>query len=172
LNALAAHSLENTKLLLQTDAKNASWLRMRAEALAEQARQAEPEAARAQLREALAILDLQLAANIDDRAALLATGSARLQLDALAPEPQSPALRQTLQACESQKSGRGDLRLRALRAELLLRLGDARARAEAGDVWRSGYHDLAFARFLRGHGLEASVAVAGNAAGTQLSPAR
>jgi tetratricopeptide (TPR) repeat protein len=171
--ALAADALENAALLLKTDAGNASWQRMRAEALAEQSRQADSaQAAQAQLRQALAILDPQLAANIDDRGALLATGGARLQLDALSPVPQSPALREALAACDAQKSGRGDLRLRALRAELLFRLGDKRAPAEAAQVWRNGYRDLAFGRLLRDQGVDASVAVAGTAGGAQHAPAR
>jgi hypothetical protein len=137
---------------------------MRAEALAEKARHAGPSSAQAMLIEALAILDPQLAANPEDRATLLASVATRLQLAALVPHSQEAALRQALAACAVQKGAQGDLRLRALQAELLLRLADARAATFATAVWRDGYRDAAFANVLREHGLPASRPVAANAA--------
>jgi tetratricopeptide (TPR) repeat protein len=148
--ALTAQSLQASASLLATDAGNPSWQRLRAEALAEQARQAAtPEAARALLRDSLATLDAQLAQNPDDRSALLATVSARLQLAALDAAGARELLQKSLAACDAQKSGQADLRLRALRAELLLRLGDARGPALAAELWQHGYRDAAFAALLR-----------------------
>ena len=150
--ALVEASLANTRRLLETSSDNAAWQRMRAEALAEQARlSASPAQARERLEAALAVLDPQLAANPEDRGVLLATIAARLQLSALGDAAREKSLRASLAACDSQKSGKADMRLRALRAELLLRLADPRGAQDAAEVWRDGYRDPGFAQVLREH---------------------
>jgi len=149
---LASLSLATIEAMLAKDDGNPGWQRLRAEALAEQARQAEsPSSARGLLLAALAILDPQLAQSPDDRGTLLATVSARLQLAALDPDGQRALLQKSLAACDAQKSGQADMRLRALRAELLLRLGDARGPALATELWNGGYRDAGFAQLVRAH---------------------
>jgi tetratricopeptide (TPR) repeat protein len=150
--ALARLALDTVSSMLAKDADNPGWQRLRAEALAEQARHASsPDAARALLREALAILDPQQAQAPDDRGTLLATVAARLQLAALDPAGAQAMLQAALAACAAQKSGQADPRLRALRAELLLRLGDARGDALAKELWDGGYRDAGFAALMHAH---------------------
>jgi tetratricopeptide (TPR) repeat protein len=148
--AFTALSLDTTRGMLAKDEANPGWRRLRAEGLAEQARQdSSPSSARGLLLAALAVLDPQLAQSPDDRGTLLATVSARLQLAALDPGGQRGLLQKSLAACDAQKLGQSDLRLRALRAELLLRLGDARGPALATELWNEGYRDAGFAQLVR-----------------------
>jgi len=72
--------------------------------------------------------------------------------------PDARVLGGSLADCDKQQSGREDARLRALRAELLLRLGDARGKALALELWQGGYRDPAFAALVREHGIAANAA--------------
>jgi len=154
-STLAAQSLATADALLAKQAAQGGWQRMRAEALAEQAAlAASPDEARKLLAKAAAILDPQLAQSPDDRGALLSAVGVRLRLAALLPAPaQEQALRAALAACEAAKSGADDARLQALRAELLLRLGDGRGKDLATRLWQRGYRDAAFAQLLSARGV-------------------
>jgi hypothetical protein len=157
--AATAQSLEMFATLVARDASNPGWQRSQAEARIEQARQAlasaQPAVARSALDAAVAAVQPQLAASPQDRAALLALVEARLLLAGLdGPAASRAALEDALAACDAQKDGQRDPRLRALRAELLLALGrEADAVAMAQDLWRSGYRDAAFALAMQGHAL-------------------
>jgi hypothetical protein len=151
---LVVASLAACGKLLAKDASQAGWRRMHAEALVEQSWHAgSPHAARALLAQALAVLEPQLLQSSQDRNTLLATVGARLRLAALSPATDEARLRAWLAACEAPKAGRSDPRLQALRAELLLRLGDAGGPASASKLWQGGYRDAAFAALLRERGL-------------------
>ncbi|MEO8159817.1 MAG: toll/interleukin-1 receptor domain-containing protein [Arenimonas sp.] len=126
--ALVEQSLAESAALIKQDASQPGWQRDRAEALVERAQQlidaGEESAARADLQSALAILEPQLAAQPDDRGALLATTAARLGMATLMPAAEAgPALRKALAAVDAQGSGQRDPRLLALRAALASRLG-------------------------------------------------
>jgi tetratricopeptide (TPR) repeat protein len=155
--ALSKESLAALDSLVTQDATHPGWQRDRAEALLEHAQQLRTteggEPARTALEDALAVLEPQLAAQGDDRGALLGTIAARLRLAELQPPATAlPRLRESLATCEAQASGQRDPRLRALRAELLLRLGE-RARAEqlAAELLRDGFGDAGFAALLQSH---------------------
>jgi tetratricopeptide (TPR) repeat protein len=168
---LSQRALAATSGLLAKDAANPGWQRRHAEALLERARQARvagrPAAARTDLQQALQVVEPLQAQQPEDRSLLLVTVGAQLELALLGtPESARPGLVRALAACDAQASGRLDPRLRALRAELLLRLGqrDAGARL-ARALWRDGYRDAGFALLLREHGLAPTAASNGLAAG-------
>jgi len=153
--ALANESVVAFDGLLAKDANDPARQRGRAEALVEQSEQAvangDTQAAGALLRAALQVLEPQSAQQGQDRALLLATTLARLRLAAL--EPSAPARKLLLaaqSACKAQASGQRDPRLRALRVELLQRLGERAAAQElAGQLLRDGYRDASLAGVLR-----------------------
>jgi tetratricopeptide (TPR) repeat protein len=151
---LVGISLSTYDKLIAKDASQPGWQRGRAEALVEKAQLAQsPEAARELLATALRALDPQLASNPEDRATLLATVAARLRAAALSPGADEAGLRASLEALDAPKAGQSDPRLQALRAELLLRLRDARGPALAAQLWEGGYRDVAFATVLHERGL-------------------
>ncbi len=156
---LSQRALAATTELLAKEASNPGWQRRRAEALLEHARQAlasgQRAPAEAELRQALALLEPLQAQQPDDRSLLLAAVAAQLELARLeAPGAAKARLQRALAACDAQTSGLLDPRLRALRVELLLRLGQQNTGAElAQAVWRDGYRDPAFALLLREHAI-------------------
>jgi tetratricopeptide (TPR) repeat protein len=151
--ALSVESLAAVDALLAQNAAHPGWQRERAEALLEQALQAPPQGqgALTGLRAALAILEPQLAAQPQDRAALLGTVSARLRLAGALPADEArKLLRDSLAACDAAASAAQDPRLRALRVELLLRLGEREpARALAQELQRGGFLDAGLMSLLR-----------------------
>jgi tetratricopeptide (TPR) repeat protein len=157
--ALAARSLAAFDALAKLDSTNLSWQRDRADALVERARLAiagdATAAARADLHEVLVLLEPQLAQQPDDRGMLLTITAARILLAELGDANGAQAqLAPALAACDAQKSAPRDPRLRALRAELLLRLGQQPAARElASELWGEGYRDAGFAEWLRAHAI-------------------
>jgi tetratricopeptide (TPR) repeat protein len=157
--ALSGESLQAMDGLLAQNAEHPGWKRERAEALLEQAQQLqarrEGAAALPLSRAALAILEPQLAAQAQDRGALLGVTLARLQLaDALPSAERTALLRSSMAGCEAVSSASRDPRLRALRVELLLRLGDReRAGVLARELMGGGYLDAGFLALLRSEGL-------------------
>lgn len=153
--SLAARSLAMFDRLVARSSQPA-WQRERAETLVEIAAQAMVSGeggdnATAPLRDALAVLDPELAANPQDRAVLLAAVDARLRMAMLSPPPERSRLAQrALAAIDAQTYGEADPRLRALRVESLLVLGrrqEAQALSEA--LASSGYRDGDFTGLLR-----------------------
>jgi tetratricopeptide (TPR) repeat protein len=153
---LTTRSLAIFSSLTRSDAANAAWQRELAEAQTEQAAEslvgAHADAARAQSQAALAILDPLLSKQPEERALLLATARARLQLAVVTPDVdtaqrlRAEALRET----QSARSGRGDLRLLALQAEALLSLGRAaEAQLPLEQLAQSGYRDPALLAMLQ-----------------------
>ena len=124
-----------------------AWQRDHAEALTEQAVQAAALGDAAMgvglLGDALAILDPQLAANPQDRGAVLSTLDARLHLATLVDGERRAALaRGALAVIEAQRDSRGDPRLLALQVRAQRQLGQlVRARATATALAASGYRD-------------------------------
>lgn len=159
--ALIGQSLAAADQLIRQDASQPGWQRHRAEALTERAQQwlaaGAVESARADLRDALAILEPQLAQQPEDRGALLATTAARTRLAPLLPAAQADALlRRALSAAEAPTSGLRDPRLRALRVEAMLQLGQhSAAKTLAQALSRDGYRDPAFTALLREHAIPA-----------------
>jgi tetratricopeptide (TPR) repeat protein len=158
-SALSQRALAATAELLAKDAGNPGWQRRRAEALLEHARQSlaagASAPAAAELRQALRLAEPLQAQQPEDRSLLLVAVGAQLELARLeAPETAKARLSRALAACDAQQSGRLDPRLRALRAELLLRLGQRDTGATlAQALWRDGYRDAAFATLLREHAI-------------------
>jgi hypothetical protein len=110
-----------------------------------------------------------LAQQPEDRSLLLSAVAAQLELATLeAPAAATARLRRALASCDAQSTGQRDPRLRALRAELLLRLGQQEAGATlARELWRDGYRDAAFAALMRKHAIAPAASANGLAAGTQ-----
>ena len=162
--ALSQRALEATAALLAKDADNPGWQRRRAEALLESARQALAAGTRAPaevaLRQALALVEPLQAQQPEDRSLLLVAVASQLEEARLeAPDIAAPRLRRALAACDAQSSGLRDPRLRALRAELLLRLGQRGEGATlAQELWRDGYRDPDFARLLEQHAIASTAA--------------
>jgi tetratricopeptide (TPR) repeat protein len=163
---LVSRALALNTAMLETDKANPGWQRERADALLERALQGEGSSqAIADLRAALAILEPQLAQQPDDRGTLLSTLATRVALAGLEPPEQAmPRMRKSLAACEAQKSGRRDPRLRELMARMSALAGDHGQAASIGtELWREGFRDPGFATWLRDN----SIAVPGvNLAGS------
>jgi len=126
-----------------------------------------PGSAESDLGPALAWLGPRRAQQPGDRSLLLAAGAAQLELATLeTPEAATARLRRALAACDAQAGGQRDPRLRALRAELLLRLGQQDKGAQlAQALWRDGYRDAAFALVLKQHAISPAAPSNGLAAG-------
>ena len=151
---LVALALATCDQLLAKDASQPGWLRMRADTLVEKAQLARtPAEARELLASALQVLDPQLVQSPEDRSTLLSTVGARLRMAALSAGADEASLRDSLAACDRVRSGQADPRLRALRAELLLRLDPARGQGLARALWQDGYRDAAFAQLLDDRGV-------------------
>jgi hypothetical protein len=153
--ALAAQARSVFENLVAADPTQPAWQRGEAETMTEIAVQAitagDPGGkAVSLLRDALAILDPQLADNPQDRATLLATVDARLRLASLAPDSGREALvRTALAAIAAQGSARADPRLRALQVESLLLLQRGpEARTLGETLVASGYRDAGFMALL------------------------
>jgi len=161
---LLAKSLAITGELLAKGSENSSWQRLRADALVEQARQAhaDPAQARSTVAAALAVLEPLRAQKPQDRGLLLSTSAAWIEAATLDGGAASVApLRTALAACESLPGGQQDPRLRALRVQLLLALGDhERARTGAIELWRGGYREPAFVAALQRAAIDPARAVA------------
>ena len=143
---LVRESLDMLEALVATSPDRPDWKRTRAEALTEQAAQAIAAGGRgsetvAQLRQALEVLEPQLAQNPQERSTVLATLDARLQLASVSPEPLRTELaKRSLAAIDAQASARNDPRLLVLRADALRRAGrGADAAAVAKSLAASGY---------------------------------
>ncbi|MGH8127655.1 MAG: TIR domain-containing protein [Gammaproteobacteria bacterium] len=154
--ALVKRSLTILGAMTKKDPANAYWQQDYAEAFIEQAAQSlaagQSDAARAQAQTALAILDPLFAKQPDDRSLLLDTVTAKLLLaDASGDAPTAQRLRnEALQAMHAVKTGQGDPRLLALRAEALLALNrKADARPLLKRLWNTGYRDPALLVVLR-----------------------
>ena len=152
---LSAQSLSMFDRIIATDPSQPAWQRERAETLVEIAVQAmasgeHSDKATAPLHEALAVLEPQLAKNLQDRAIVLATVDARLRLALLSPAKEREALaRKALVAIEAQTSAQADPRLRALQAESLALLGrGAEAHTLGEALTASGYRDADFVALL------------------------
>jgi tetratricopeptide (TPR) repeat protein len=165
--AASARSLAAFAALRKQDATQAGWQRGEAEARLESVQIAiakgELEAARATLPGVVALLEPAFAHDRNDRATLLAIGSARLRYAELHPERADARglLEDALAAGDAQAKDSADPRLAALRTELLLALGRTQpAAALAGGLWQRGYRDVAFANLLRRHALLPANAVA------------
>lgn len=154
--ALTAQSLAIFSSLSQSDPGNTAWQREFAEAQTEESAQSlaggQIEAARAQSQSALSVLEPMLAKRPDERAILLATAHARLQLAAAAANASIAQQQRTAALDEMQlvKNGRRDPRLLALQVEALLSLGRA---ADAQPVLEqlrvTGYRDLELLAMLQ-----------------------
>lgn len=149
---LVHRSLEVLEAMVAASPDQPAWQRDHAEALTELAVQmgAHPGGSNAgatRLRAALAILEPQLAGNPQERGTLLATANAWLRLAALSdPASQRGLAERALAAIDSQQAARADPRLRALRAEALLRLGRApEAGALVSALEKDGYRDTELA---------------------------
>src|SRR5690606_3677420 len=144
--ALTAQALATFASLTRQDPGNAAWQREFAEAQLEQAGQSRAagrtDAARTQAGAALRMLEPLFAQQPDDRATLLATVGAKLALAAVTGDAGvARRLRDdAVSAMTAVKSGGGDPRLLALRAEALLALGrKAEAQPVIRQLWSSGY---------------------------------
>ena len=170
--SLSRRALEATASLMAKDRDNPGWQRRRADALVEHARQAlaagDPGPAETELRQAMGLLEPLLAKQPEDRALLLAAVPGQLELAALeTPDAATARLRRALAACDAQAGGQHDPRLRALRAELLLRLGrQAEGEALAKSLWGDGYRDAAFAVLLKRHAITPAPPSTGLAGGS------
>lgn len=145
---LATQSLSAFDKLVATDPSQPAWQRERAETLIEIATQAmasgkNGDKATAPLREALGVLEPQLAENAQDRATALATVDARLCLALLSPSPERQALaRKALTTIEAQTSAQSDPRLQALRIRSLQLLGRTDEAGKLGETLTAvGYRD-------------------------------
>ncbi|SEJ05694.1 toll/interleukin-1 receptor domain-containing protein [Frateuria terrea] len=155
-SALVHQSLRIYSALTRQDPANADWQQGLAEARSEQAAQAlaagRDDLALGQVGAALKLLDPLLAKQPDDRATLLDTATARLQLAALTRDaPRARQLRErTLLLLQKVSSGRGDPRLLALQTDALLGMGRKdEATPVIGRLWASGYRDPALLSLLR-----------------------
>jgi eukaryotic-like serine/threonine-protein kinase len=153
---LTTRSIAIFSSLTKSDPGNAAWRREFAEALTEQAAESladgQTEMARTQAQGALADLEPLLSRQPNERAILLATARARLQLAAAAPDGSlAQRLRQqVLEEALSVKSGQRDPRLLALQAEALLglrRVDDATP--VLGQLADTGYRDVELLTLLR-----------------------
>ena len=160
-SALTAQSLATFANLTRSEPANTAWLREFAEAQTERAAQLQAagdrQAAQAQVQAALALLEPLLVRQSGERAILLATVRAKLDLAALTTDTnRGQQLRaEALSAIETARSGRADPRLRALQAEALLGLGrTAEAKTALGQLAQSGYRDPALLAVLERRHIE------------------
>ncbi|WP_345777519.1 toll/interleukin-1 receptor domain-containing protein [Luteibacter sp. dw_328] len=155
-NALTSKALSIYAELTRRDPDNAAWQREYAEAQLEHAAQlgdaGQQDDARDHAAMALRALDPLMAKLPDDRSTLLAGVAARLSLAAVTTDTLAARQLRTeaLDRVQAAKSGQGDPRLQALRAETLLALT---RRPDATPViqrlWASGYRDAGLLRVLR-----------------------
>ena len=152
---LLRRSLALLEAMIASSPDQPAWQRDHAEALAEKAAQALARTdgdavAIAALRQALAILEPQLAQNPQERATVLATVAARLRLAALSDAAHRQSLAQRgLDAIDSQGTAQSDPRLVALRVEALLLLGrKPEARTLARELQAGGYRDAGLSPLL------------------------
>jgi len=155
--ALTAKSLSAFATLTRGEPGNAQWQREYGEAQTEEAAESlaagDVQAAQSQARSALALLGPLLVRQPDDRAMLLATARARLQLAAVTTQPEDARQQRTavLEETRSVRSGRADPRLLALQSEALLGLGRAAdAKPPLEQLAQSGYRDPALLALLQG----------------------
>ena len=145
---LAAQARSVFEKLASTDSAQVAWQREYAETLTELAVQAFGNGAKAEslLREALAVLEPQLADRAQDRATVLATVDAWLRMAALSPAAERSALaKRALATVEAQTSAPKDPRLLALRVESLLLLGrELEANHFRETILASGYRNAGF----------------------------
>jgi tetratricopeptide (TPR) repeat protein len=151
--ALATRARAVSESLLAKSPDQSSWKRMRAEAIAEQGQQAllakDTAAAKAAADAALALLEPMLAQQPQDRALLLATAGAQLLAAASSADP-APKARAALAACNAQPAAARDPRVRALRVEAWLGLGDrARAQTLIAGLLQDGYREPGLLAMLR-----------------------
>ncbi len=160
-------ALASATRLAQQDASNVGWQRELAEARIEQARQwraaGNDQQARDQTRQALSVLDPQLAQQPNDRATVLASAAALLLMADLDDDAKhARRLRErALQTVQMQSTGTHDPRLLALRIEALLAL-DQRERAVTllPAIWKTGYRDPAFIALLTRENIDPGLAAA------------
>jgi tetratricopeptide (TPR) repeat protein len=153
---LTARSLAIFSTLVKSEPANAAWQQEFAEAQSEQSAESfaagDVKAAQAQAQGALALLEPLLVRQPDERAIVLATGRARLELAAVTTDATAARrLRgEVLSVTESVKSGRADPRLLALRAEALLALGHSGdAQPALSQLAQCGYRDPALLAILQ-----------------------
>ena len=152
---MARQSKTMFKKLVATDSTQPAWQREQAETLTELAAQAiasgdRGKKAATMLRQALSVLEPQLADNAQDRATVLATVDAQLRLATLSPARERTALaRNALATIDSQTSATADPRLQALRLESLLLLGRTQEAHALGEtLLASGYRDAGLMALL------------------------
>ena len=156
---MAAQSKTMFEKMVAADPSQSVWPREQAETLTELAAQSIASGndgkAESLLREALAILEPQLAENAQNRATVLATADAWLRMATLSSPNERVALAQrALAAIDAQASGQADPRLQALRVESLLVLGRGREARRIGEtLLASGYRDAGFMALLRTNGI-------------------
>jgi tetratricopeptide (TPR) repeat protein len=159
--ALTEKALSIFAGLTHRDRDNTAWQREYAEARLERAAQlrdaGQEDEAREQATAALKALATLMTKLPDDRATLLAGTVARLSLATVTPDEQAAkTLRvDALNGVRAAKSGQGDPRLQALKAEALLAL---QRKPDATPViqrlWASGYRDAGLLRVLRREGID------------------
>ena len=142
--------------LTRQDPANSLWQQESAEAQTERAAQllaaGQRDAARAQARDALKVLDPLLANRPDGRSILLATTNARLLLaDATDDASQSEQLRSSvLDALHAGRGAGSDPRLLAVEVPALIGLGrTAETKPLVERLWASGYRDRALSALLQ-----------------------
>ncbi len=152
---LATQSISIFRALVKQDQANTAWQRELAEAQLEQAEQSRAlgraDAARAQAKAALAMLDPLRARQPDDRATVLAAMATKLLLaDLTEPDDAAASMQQRHEALNAlQVPGSGDPRVLALRVEALLSLDkNAEAQPVIERLWRGGYRDPALLAVL------------------------
>jgi tetratricopeptide (TPR) repeat protein len=159
--ALTEKALSIFAGLTHRDRDNTAWQREYAEARLERAAQlrdaGQEDEAHEQATAALKALATLMTKLPDDRATLLAGTLARLSLANVTPDEQAAkTLRvDALKGVRAAKSGQGDPRLQALKAEALLAL---QRKPDATPViqrlWASGYRDAGLLRVLRREGID------------------
>jgi tetratricopeptide (TPR) repeat protein len=155
-NSISAHALTGFSELTRQDPANSLWQQESAEAQTERAAQllaaGQRDAARAQVRDALKVLDPLLANRPDGRSILLATTNARLLLaDATDDASQSEQLRSSvLDALHAGRGAGSDPRLLAVEVPALIGLGrTAETKPLVERLWAFGYRDRALSALLQ-----------------------
>lgn len=153
---LMANAMPLFTTLRTQDPRNAAWQRGYAEARVETsleaAQRGDRAKARADAREALAVLEPLRAAQPGDRTTLLATLAACLASAAVAQAPaEARASRErVVREAAAVETGQADPRLVALRIEALLALGrQGDARPAIRSLWAGGYRDPALLQQLQ-----------------------
>ena len=155
-NDLTRRSVELFSTLTQSEPANTGWQREFAEALSEQSAESlaagDAKSAEAQAQHALSLLEPLRTRQPQERAVVLATARARLDLAAATADGDA-ARRLRGEALEDTKaagSGPADPRLLALRTEALLALGRAGdVEGPLGQLARCGYRDPALLAVLQ-----------------------